>query len=153
MTSIFEGQPPKTRPKFQPKQGAPFGFQVYIPHLWFPNHHHHHHHHHQPTTSPIFGGFKAIPSGPSPPTHHLFRSPPLHVFGSGRGIHANFEGVFTFKGLCSWRHHWTSAETAKGKGWSETKRNFYAIFSSFIMFHGNFVRLICSRFSDLQQFF
>ncbi len=30
MTSIFEGQPPKTRPKFQSKQGAPFGFQVYI---------------------------------------------------------------------------------------------------------------------------
>ena len=30
MTSIFEGQPPKTRPKLQPKQGAPFGFQVYI---------------------------------------------------------------------------------------------------------------------------
>ena len=30
MTSIFEGQPPKTRPKFQSKQGAPFGFQVYL---------------------------------------------------------------------------------------------------------------------------
>ena len=31
MTSIFEGtQPPKTRPKLQPKQGAPFGFQMYI---------------------------------------------------------------------------------------------------------------------------
>ncbi len=29
MTSIFEGQPPKTRPKLQPKQGS-FGFQVYI---------------------------------------------------------------------------------------------------------------------------
>ena len=29
MTSIFEGQPPKTRPKFQSKQGAPFRFQVY----------------------------------------------------------------------------------------------------------------------------
>ena len=27
MTSIFEGQPPKTRPKFQSKQGS-FGFQV-----------------------------------------------------------------------------------------------------------------------------
>ena len=33
MTSIFEGQPPKTRPKFQSKQGAPFGFQVG---LWDP---------------------------------------------------------------------------------------------------------------------
>ena len=30
MTSIFEGQPPKTRPKLQSKQGAPFGFQVEI---------------------------------------------------------------------------------------------------------------------------
>ena len=31
MTSIFEGtQPLKTRPKLQSKQGAPFGFQVYI---------------------------------------------------------------------------------------------------------------------------
>ena len=30
-TSIFEGQPPKTRPKFQPKQGASFRFQVYKP--------------------------------------------------------------------------------------------------------------------------
>ena len=29
MTSMFEGQPPKTRPKFQSKQGS-FGFQVYI---------------------------------------------------------------------------------------------------------------------------
>ena len=29
MISIFEGQPPKTRPKFQSKQGAPFRFQVY----------------------------------------------------------------------------------------------------------------------------
>ena len=29
MTS-FEGQPAETRPKLQPKQGAPFGFQVYI---------------------------------------------------------------------------------------------------------------------------
>ena len=28
-TSIFEGQPPKTRPKFQPKPGS-FGFQVCI---------------------------------------------------------------------------------------------------------------------------
>ena len=26
MTSIFEGQPLKTRPKLQAKQGAPFGF-------------------------------------------------------------------------------------------------------------------------------
>ena len=31
MTSIFEGQPLKTRPKFQLNQGAPFGFQVSIP--------------------------------------------------------------------------------------------------------------------------
>ena len=30
MTSIFEGQPPKARPNFQSKQGAPFGFQVFI---------------------------------------------------------------------------------------------------------------------------
>ena len=30
MTSIFEGQPPKTRPKLLSKQGAPFGFQVEI---------------------------------------------------------------------------------------------------------------------------
>ena len=30
MTSIFEGQPHKRRPKLQPKQGAPFRFQVYI---------------------------------------------------------------------------------------------------------------------------
>ena len=31
MASIFEGtQPPKTRPNFQSKQGAPVGFQVYI---------------------------------------------------------------------------------------------------------------------------
>ena len=29
MTSIFEGQPPKTRPKLQSKQGS-VGFQVYI---------------------------------------------------------------------------------------------------------------------------
>ncbi len=30
MTSIFEGQPPKTRPKLQSKQGAPFGsFGIY----------------------------------------------------------------------------------------------------------------------------
>ena len=29
MTSIFEGQPSKTRPKLQSKQGS-FGFQVYI---------------------------------------------------------------------------------------------------------------------------
>ena len=29
MTSIFKGQPPKTRPKLQSKQGS-FGFQVYI---------------------------------------------------------------------------------------------------------------------------
>ena len=29
ITSIFEGEPPKTRPKFQSKQGS-FGFQVYI---------------------------------------------------------------------------------------------------------------------------
>ena len=29
MTSICEGQPPKTRPKFQSKQGS-FGFQVYL---------------------------------------------------------------------------------------------------------------------------
>ena len=28
--SIFEGSPPKTRSNFQPKQGAPFGFQVDI---------------------------------------------------------------------------------------------------------------------------
>ena len=28
MTSIFEGQPPKTRPKLQSKQGS-FGFQVH----------------------------------------------------------------------------------------------------------------------------
>ena len=27
LTPIFEGQPPKTRPNFQSKQGAPFGFQ------------------------------------------------------------------------------------------------------------------------------
>ena len=26
MTSIFEGQPSKTRPELQAKQGAPFGF-------------------------------------------------------------------------------------------------------------------------------
>ena len=30
MTCIFEGQLHKTRPKLQPKQGAPFGFQVII---------------------------------------------------------------------------------------------------------------------------
>ncbi len=29
MTSFFKGQPPKTRPKLQSKQGS-FGFQVYI---------------------------------------------------------------------------------------------------------------------------
>ena len=29
MTSIFEGQAPKTRPNFQSPQGAPFGFQEY----------------------------------------------------------------------------------------------------------------------------
>ncbi len=29
MTSIFEGQPLKTRPKFQAKEGS-FGLQVYI---------------------------------------------------------------------------------------------------------------------------
>ena len=29
MTSIFEGQHPKTRSTFHPKQGAPFGFQEY----------------------------------------------------------------------------------------------------------------------------
>ncbi len=29
MTSIFKGQPPKTRPKLQSKQGS-FGFQVYL---------------------------------------------------------------------------------------------------------------------------
>ena len=29
MTSIFQGQPPKTRPKFQSTQGAPFGFQIH----------------------------------------------------------------------------------------------------------------------------
>ena len=28
MTSIFEGKHLKTRPELQPKQGAPFGFQV-----------------------------------------------------------------------------------------------------------------------------
>ena len=33
--SIFEGQPSKTRPKFQSKQGAPFGFQVVIWSLLF----------------------------------------------------------------------------------------------------------------------
>ena len=32
MTSIFEGQPPKTRPKLQPKQGS-FGFQA-VTHLF-----------------------------------------------------------------------------------------------------------------------
>ena len=49
MTSIFEGQPPKTRPKFQPKQGAPFRFQVntiyyswiYMNDSMIPKHHHH----------------------------------------------------------------------------------------------------------------
>ena len=30
MTSIFEGQPPKNKALFKSKQGAPFGFQVYI---------------------------------------------------------------------------------------------------------------------------
>ena len=30
VTSIFQGHPSKTRPKLQPKQGAPFGFQVCI---------------------------------------------------------------------------------------------------------------------------
>ena len=32
MTSIFESQPPKTRPTFQSKQGS-VGFQVHIPHI------------------------------------------------------------------------------------------------------------------------
>ena len=30
LTFIFGGQPSKTRPELQSKQGAPFGFQVYI---------------------------------------------------------------------------------------------------------------------------
>ena len=34
-TSIFKGQPPKTRPNIQSKQGAPFGFQVFIYFLTF----------------------------------------------------------------------------------------------------------------------
>ena len=37
MTSVFEGQPPKTRPKLQSKQGAPFGFQVWLFQLDEPN--------------------------------------------------------------------------------------------------------------------
>ena len=38
MTSIFEGQPPKTRRLFQPKQGAPFRFPVCIPKYLIPPH-------------------------------------------------------------------------------------------------------------------
>ena len=34
MTSIFEGQPPKTRPKFQSKQGS-VGLQVYTYDMYF----------------------------------------------------------------------------------------------------------------------